>query len=430
MRITRLALVCLLATVSFACAGPSGGAFSVAVLPDTQNAIDYTHQEAHGFPFDASELFLAQMEWIAGQAPSRGGDVAFVAAVGDVWQHQSETMDPEHAARGFERIPNRWFDEELEATPQTAAIELPTARAGYASLASAGIPFGVAPGNHDYDAMWSDSRYPPVDDAKKIRSFDAETLGMLHVGGLDNFRSVFGDDSEFFGGKPWYVASRNGGTSSAQTFTAGGYTFLHLAIEMAFGDDVLAWASEVIAAHPGLPTIVTTHDYLNAAGERRANPIVDLARVDPQDRDAETLWRELIAVHDQVFLVLCGHHHGVATRVDENAAGHPVIQLLADYQDRGQTSLDAGVPKNRLGRPVGIGDGWLRMLHFDTASDPPLLRVRTYSPHYDTWAEEHAVYAEWYKPGERPDLDDADFVALDAFELPLEGFRARFGNPR
>ena len=32
--------------------------FTIAVLPDTQNYLDYTHQKAEGFPFEASELFL------------------------------------------------------------------------------------------------------------------------------------------------------------------------------------------------------------------------------------------------------------------------------------------------------------------------------------------------------------------------------------
>jgi hypothetical protein len=425
----RLAfLTSLLAALLAGCGAHRGDVFSIAVLPDTQNAIDYTHQEAEGFPFDASALFLAQMDWIAGRAVSHGGDVAFVASVGDVWQHQSREMDPDHAARGFERIPNRWFDSELEATPQTAAIELPMARAGYAKLDAAGIPFGVAPGNHDYDAMWSDSRYPPVSDPREI-DMTPKTLGMLHIGGLDNFRSVFGAESSFFSDRPWYVSSHAGGTSSAQTFTAGGYTFLHLALEMALGDAALAWASGVISARPGLPTIVTTHDYLDASGERRANPIVDLAAVDSEDRGAEALWNELIRRHDQIFLVLCGHHHGVATRVDTNDAGYEVVQLLADYQDRGQTSLDAGVERVR-GQPVGIGDGWLRLLRFDTRSEVPAVRVRTYSPHYRAWAEELATYATWYKAHEDPALDDDAFVAKDSFDLSLHDFRKRFGDPQ
>jgi hypothetical protein len=267
-----------------------------------------------------------------------------------------------------------------------------------------------------------------VADQKQI-DMTPKTLGMLHVGGLQGFKTVFGAARPFFAGKPWYVASQAGGASSAQTFSAGGYTFLHIALEMAPADPVLSWAASVIAKHPGLPTIISTHDYLNAKGERRANPIIDLPAVDPTHNSAEEVWKELIATHDQIFLVLCGHHHGVATRTDRNAAGHEVIQLLADYQDRGQAALDAGAPLVR-GKPAAIGDGWLRVLSFDTAATPPTLRVRTYSPHYKAFADELASYAAWYKAHETPDLDDKAFAAKDAFDVNLSDFRARFGAPR
>jgi hypothetical protein len=433
-RSRRIAAACAIAALagcaltSHAPAHGSAGTFSIAVLPDTQNMIDYKHQTASGFPIDASELFLGEMGWIAEHARSRGGDVVFAAAVGDVWQHQSIAIDPAHAARGFKAIPNRWFAGELEATPETAAVELPMAREGYQRLAEVGLPFGVAPGNHDHDAMWSDSRFEPVSDARQI-DMTPNTLGMLHIGGLDNFRSVFGAQRDFFAGKPWYVASRDGGTSSAQTFAAGGYTFLHIALEMSPSDAVLAWAASVIAAYKGLPTIISTHDYLNAKGERRANPIIDLAAIDPeQHNNAEDLWRKLIAPHDQIFLVLCGHHHGVATRTDPNDSGHAVVQMLADYQDRGQAALDAGAPRVR-GAPVAIGDGWLRVLTFDTTAAVTTLRVRTYSPHYGAYADELPGYAAWYKAHESPELDDPTFVAKDEFSVRLGDFRARFGAP-
>ncbi len=425
----RLVWPCRVAVLAFAIpvlASAQGGAFSIAVVPDTQNMIDYKHQRASGFPFDASDLFLAEMRWIAGRAKLRGGDVVFVAAVGDVWQHQTKTMDEFHAKRGFKAIENPWFANELEVTNKTRSVEMPMAFSGYKLIAETKIAFGVAPGNHDYDAMWSDARYPPVSDARQI-DMTAKTLGMLHVGGLDGFRSIFGAQRN--AREPWYIASHTGGSSSAQTFSAGGYDFLHIALEMSPTDAVIKWAKSVIAKHPGKPTIITTHDYLNAKGERRANPIVDLAAADSTHNSAEDLWKELIQPNDQIFLVLCGHHHGVATRTDKNAAGHEVLQLLADYQDRGQASLDAGVPLVR-GKPVPIGDGWVRLLTFDTAAEVPTLRVRTYSAHYRAFADELATYAAWYKPHEAPDLDDAAFVAKDSFSVRLPDFRARFGAPK
>ncbi len=406
--------------------------FTVAMIPDTQNYVDYSHQEVEGFALDASDLFIAQMAWIAERSRSRGGDIAFVAAVGDVWQHQSQPIDPAHAERGIGRIDNPFFDGHLSPTPKAVEVEIPKAIEGYRLISEAGLPFGVAPGNHDYDAMWSVAGYPPNTSVKPSElSWTPEDLGMLHVGGLDNFRSAFGSDSPFFAGREWYVDSFRGGANSAQRFTAGGYTFLHVAIQMQADDAVLEWVESVLAGNPGLPTILSTHDYLNPRGERGPNPIVDLDRVDPDGHNsAEELWSKLISRQDQIFMVLCGHHHGQALRVEANEAGHAVYQILADYQDRGQAGLDAGQPRHpSLGRPVGIGDGWLRLLEFDLAGEEPKVSVRTFSTHYDTLSSELPTYADWYREHEQPELSDEAFHALEEFELPLVDFRERFGAP-
>jgi len=406
--------------------------FTIAMIPDTQNYVDYTHQKAEGFALDASELFIAQMRWIAERSRARGGDIAFVAAVGDVWQHQSEPVDPAHAERGLGRIDNPFFGGHFAPTPKVHEVEIPKAVEGYRLISEAGLPFGVAPGNHDYDAMWSVEGYPPnLEKPRQELRFTPEDVGILHIGGLDNFRSVFGDDSPFFAGREWYVDSFRGGANSAQTFTAGGYTFLHIAIQMQADDAVLAWVESVLAAHPGLPTILTTHDYLNPRGERGPNPIVDLDRVDPDEHNsAEELWQKLIARQDQIFLVLCGHHHGQALRIEPNDSGHIVHQILADYQDRGQAGLDAGQPMNPSMRaPAAIGDGWLRLLELDLGGPEPMIRVRTYSTHYDTLSSELATYADWYREKEQPEMTDAEFHAAEEFTLPLTDFRERFGGP-
>ena len=65
-------------------ASPHSQTFTIAVIPDTQNYLDYKHQADEGFALDGSDLFIAQMQDI-----SRREDVAFVASVGDVWQHQT-----------------------------------------------------------------------------------------------------------------------------------------------------------------------------------------------------------------------------------------------------------------------------------------------------------------------------------------------------
>jgi hypothetical protein len=410
-----------------------GGAFTVAMVPDTQNYVDYTHQKAEGFAIDAAELFIQQMEWIAEHGRSNGGDIDFVASVGDTWQHPTLWMDDEHKALGIGRVDNPLFGGHFDPSAKVVPVEVAKAIEGYQLIADARIPFGVPPGNHDYDAMYNVDSYPPNLEKKPHElTFDVADIGVLHVGGLDSFRSAFGADSAFFAGKPWYVGSFEGGTSSAQIFEAGGYRFLHLAMEMQPGDDVIAWAEKIMSEHPGLPTIVSTHDYLSPTAERLTGGFLDFTLVDAENHNStEQMFQKLIFPNDQIFLVLCGHYHGQAFRVDSNATGTQVYQVLADYQDRGQVGLDAGQPPGgMMGGPTGLGDGWLRLLRFDTASNPPTVQMQTYSTYYGKYSSELPEYSKWYREHEQSKMSDQEFLAAEEYEIVLEDFRERFGAPK
>jgi hypothetical protein len=414
MRSLLRRLLFALASSSLACFALAEP-FTIVMLPDTQNYVDFTRQKAAGFALDASELYLRQMEHIASRGVGNGGDVVFVAAVGDVWQHVLRGTDPEHERRGVGPV---GAAHALIKPEETLNFEIPMAVRGYRLLAAAGIPFGVPPGNHDYDAWWS-AAVPGTEDRQ------------VHVGGLEAFKQALGSDSEFFRDRSWYVSGFKGGTSSAQTFAAGGYRFLHLAFEMHAGDDVLEWAERVLDEHPGLPTIVSTHDYLNARGERRPFATMDLALVDPgYNNDAETIWREFVSRNEEIFMVLSGHQAGQALRVDRNEAGHAVYQMLADFQDRGQAGLDAGQSRQPNGQPAPIGDGWYRELKFHLDGEAPRVDVRTYSTHYRAYSSELPNYAQWYREREQPAMSDEEFLRADEFTLELTDFRQRFGPTR
>lgn len=408
----RFALGLLAAAALALPASAEDSRFTIAVIPDTQNYMDYTHQKAEGFPFDASDQFLEQMRYIAANVESAGGEIAFVTAVGDVWQHQTLPIDPAHAKRGFTRVANPMLDRFVRASDNVPKVEMPKAAEGYRLIAGK-VPFSVVPGNHDYDAMWPVEPPKGADGKPKVPF-------MLHVGGLGNFNSVFGAQSEFFKDKPWYVSAHDGGADSAQIFTAGGYRFLHIGVQFNPPDATLRWAERVMRRYRGLPTILSTHDYLDTQGRRLPNPIIDPAAVDPEDNSPEEMWQKLISRHDQIFMVLCGHEHGQARRVDRNRYGNTVHQVLADYQDRGQTALDAGAKK------TNIGDGWLRLMDFDMSAPVPTVRVRTWSTHYKKHSGDIPQYAAWYRPHEQPKMTDAEFHAADAFSIELTDFHMRF----
>ncbi len=166
---------------------------------------------------------------------------------------------------------------------------------------------------------------------------------------------------------------------------------------------------------------------LSTEGERKANPVIDHAAVDPDDNNPEMVWQKLISQHDQIFMVLCGHQHGQAMRVDDNKFGRKVYQVLADYQDRHQSAIDLGA---KLQQGEGIGDGWMRFMTFDFSGAVPRIVVRTYSTYYKQESARTAKYAQWYKAGEQPKLSDAEFLAADNFVIELTDFNARFQKPK
>lgn len=414
---------------------PADLEFTLAAIPDTQNMLDYKHQKSAGFAIDAADLFIEQMQFIHDNSIAKGGKIAFVTHLGDVWQHQTKVIDAEHAARGFSVIPNPWFATEIEVSPDGVAnVEIPNARKGFDILDKAGIPYSVVPGNHDFDAMWSDSKWVPVTKPEDILAFTPEYVGMLHIGGLENYKSVFNDKSKYFNGKSWYIDSNDGGTSSAQLFTAGGYTFLHIGLDMSPSNEVLVWAQSVIDKNKGLPTILTTHDYLNTNGKREANPIIDLDKADPNyHNSAEELWNGFISKNEQIFMLLCGHEHGQNIKIDNNDKGNKVYQILSDYQDRGQVGVEAGQPVSPYTKaPVGIGDGWMRLMNFNMGGTTPTIRVKTYSTHYKKYSTEMSNYAKNYKDIEQKgaNLSDEAFCAMDDYIIELTDFKKRFGEPK
>ena len=397
------------------------GEFTIAVIPDTQNYVDYRHQKSAGFPIDAAELFYEQMRYVAAHAQSAGGDIVFATHLGDLWQHYSLWMDPGHAQRGFRNMPNAMSSEVAESPRrQTLEFEIPAAVNGYRMIAGK-LPFSVVPGNHDYDALWTDPAHPPQPEAKgRLKT------GIRHLGGLTGYQSAFSDQSQFFKDQPWYVASHDSGADSAQIFTAGKCRFLHIGLQYQAPDASLAWASRIVRRFPGLPTIVTTHDYLDRDGKRDENSNPDNSILDHRDNNPQMMWDEFISHHDQIFFVLSGHVGGQGYSVDANADGHPVYQMMADYQGRGQVAKDAGLKES-----ADVGDGWLRLLTFRLDGDAPAIRVRTYSTHYRKFSSELKDYAAWYKAHDgQAHLSDADYLARDDFTIALPGFHDRFAAAR
>ncbi len=179
------------------------------------------------------------------------------------------------------------------------------------------VPYGMAPGNHDepstlYNVFFPYTRYE---------------------------------------GLPWYGGHYQSlNDNNYQLFSAGGLDFVAVHLDFCPTAAVVSWGSGILNSFPNRIGMVTTHAYLGLSAERNTHVC----------GATQYIWDGLAPASPNLHFMLSGHVHGESRRVDV-ANGHPVFQMLADYQDRSSG-----------------GQGWLRILRFVPNEDK--VYVQTYSP--------------------------------------------------
>jgi len=287
---------------------PPPGEWTVIVLPDTQILAQ-----------DHPEIFEAQTRWIAEQRDAL--DIRFVLHVGDVVN--------------------------LNDGPQWDVADR-----ALRTLEEGGVPYVIAPGNHDYGENGSAgdrdtllSTYFPVERFSDAPSFG----GVFEEGRIDD---------------------------SFHVFETPAGSVLVVALEFGPRDEVVAWADEVIRAHAPMRTFVVTHAFLYSDDTRYDRATRPDQMWSPYDyglaglpggvNDGEEMWQAFIRQNDPIDLVLSGHvlNDGIGRLTSTQDEGGVVHQLLANYQHQ----------------PLG-GAGFLRILTF--SEDGSRVDVRTYSPWLD-----------------------------------------------
>jgi hypothetical protein len=179
------------------------------------------------------------------------------------------------------------------------------------------VPYGMAPGNHDEPSTLYNLYFPYTR----------------------------------YQGLPWYGGHyQTLNDNNYQLFSASGMDFVWVHLDFCPTASVVSWASGILNAFPDRIGMMTTHAYLGLSAERSTHVC----------GSTQYLWDGLAAPNPNLHFMLSGHVHGEARRSDA-ANGHPVFQMLADYQERAQG-----------------GEGWLRILRFVPAEDK--VYVQTYSP--------------------------------------------------
>ncbi len=282
-----------------------GENFTLVALPDTQVYSAF-------YP----AYFTAQTQWVV--ANRSAWNIAFVTHSGDVTETPTNTSEWDNASAAMGILED----------PQTT--RLPD-----------GIPYGIAPGNHD-----------------------------LRDGGL-NYNVYFGVSR--FKGRAYFgdhYGSNN--FNHYELFSAGGMDFIILHLTNAPDASALAWAGARLSEFAKRRAIVVSHD------------IIGIGNPASFSGPGRAIYNAL-KVYPNLFLMLCGHIGGESMRAD-TYYGHTIYTLMSDYQEH-----DNG------------GDSWLRLLKFSPTEN--MIHVLTYSPalnQYETDADSlfdlsYAMEADGYQ---------------------------------
>ena len=309
---TALTLLTPLTQLPLATAQPAddlASRFTLGVMPDTQYYARYGTEKTgdiYGTRFGANP-FDAQTEFLASNQDELG--LEFVTHLGDVVDEPEDRASWDIASRAM------------------------------ATLDNAGVNYSILPGNHDYtmfDGVSALQTYFPQSRAEAQPTFGGRHESLeIRPGGGDTYafpgQTV---DSEY------------------HIFEAEGQQYLVLALGFRANDEAMAWAQEVIDAHPTLPVILTSHEI---------NNIDEAGNIFYSKQYGQALFDNLIRKNDQIFLTISGHYHGSGYHISTNDAGNQVVNILQDYQ------------RGYLG-----GNGLMGQLQFDLTNNQ--LEMTAYSP--------------------------------------------------
>jgi hypothetical protein len=312
----------LLLTISGGAATESGDAFSIAVIPDTQNEV----------LFDQDQRFVRRTTWLADQQESL--DLRYVVHTGDVTNWG-------------------WL----------APSQFSKAKDAVSRLVQAAIPYSLVIGNHDTAAVGWDGK-PGTGYGGGAYMKNAECPNRVGAANCNSKTLVRWTDA-FNTAFPLSSIENVGGAFEAgrvdniwTTFSAGDTRWLVLTLELWPRNAVVDWARSVVSSHPGHNVIVATHHYLDA------NATISKSNGGYGANSPAYLYKQLISKYSNIKIVLSGHTGGFAHRTDSVGSGK-VLSFLGN--DAGQVEP---VRILRIDPVTGSVTGRVEVLDKDYELDP------------------------------------------------------------
>lgn len=281
-----------------------GADFTLVAIPDTQYYSEGSAARANTVTVEQLVgTFGTQTQWVVDNRVAR--NIAFVSHMGDIVENGN-----------FGGNPIQW----QRASAAMGNLENPVT-----TLLANGIPYGIAPGNHDIDPIGS------YDTGST--TFYNQYFGISRFEGRNYYGGNYGTDN----------------TNSYYLFSASGIDFIviHLAYDTTPNVPILDWADALLKAHPQRRAIITSH-YLIGQGNPASFGAQGLATYNA------------LKDNPNLFLMLCGHIHAEGRRSD-TFEGRTVHTILSDYQGL-----------------INGGNGFLRTLTFSPANNR--IRVESWSP--------------------------------------------------
>jgi len=261
---------------------PEKGAFTFAVLPDTQH---YSEK----FP----ETYLAQTRWIIEQKERRR--IAGVFHLGDITNHST-------------------------------IAEWENARRAMRVLEAAGMPYCVVPGNHDYSAKGEcKDRTTLLNDYFRV----ADLQKFPHWGGnYDKEPDRLENNFQFMetAGRKFLILGLEFGPRADVVRWANAVAAAHRDREI------------ILLTHAFIYFDDTRYDWKTHGKKQTWNPhSYGVAKSTNDDvNDGEELWEKLVSKHENFILTLNGHvlRDGLGRFVSKTPRGRAIPQVLVNFQMR------------------------------------------------------------------------------------------------
>ena len=309
-------LVLLLAPISLFSQNSSD--FTFILLPDTQN-------EAQYFP----AVLSSQTQWIVNSHANL--NIQAVLGLGDIVNDGASPTQQSNA---------------------DAAIRM---------LDTAGIPYFLGIGNHDYDGGEDDGVV-----ARAVTGFN-QWWGPSRYASKSYYRGNFpsGSNENFYG-----------------VLTINGKQYLILVLEFIPRTSSLNWAGQIVQANPDKEVIVVTHSFLFVDGTTADR--CDTEDKPRSDNDGEQMWENFVSKYANIIMVVNGHLTAgeFARRADLGINGNLINSMFSNYQ------TDANG-----------GNGWLRIVTFHP--DANTISVQTYSPFLNSYRTDagNQFTVNYHNPG-------------------------------